>query len=135
MKGKNTTKLDNNDLELLVKWCTKKFGYSKYIKGKPTIIFDIDLEKLDYLGLYDWDKNLITINPINNIRGICGIVIHEYSHYLQDGDRYVLLGDGVLYEENHFETKADKRMDKYKDRLYLWFKENKGKKVKLKDIK
>ncbi len=125
----------NNDLELMVKWCIKKFGYSKYAKGKPKIKFRPFLEKKKFDGRYIGDLNLIEVNPNNSIEFICATVVHELTHYKQNMYKYNILFRRYDYDNHPLEIKANAVMDKYSGELYEWFNKNRGKDLKLKDIK
>lgn len=73
---------------LALEWCIQNYG--------PSIHNDLDTleiglrSKHEYLGEYDSIENIIILNPKKHktLKDWCNTVIHEYTHFKQNGDMY-----------------------------------------------
>jgi hypothetical protein len=81
---------------LILEWCKKKFGKSKYWKDYPQLRvyrtngWSIDGDKKGRFGHFIGGKISIFLGKHKTIMELCDTVIHEYKHYLLDEDEFLL---------------------------------------------
>lgn len=70
-----------------------------------------ECQKYKYLGLYDWDDNIIwlRIQGHRTVYNLAKTIIHEYIHYLQPQTKgqYDQWDENVGYWNNPYEIEAE----------------------------
>lgn len=99
---KSGRELSKMDMLVVLDWCKKKLGRSKYYSIKK-LKLRINT-KTNYLGLFDTGKNTIHVNPDahENIVHLIETIIHEYVHFKQNPKEYDRLRR-VFDFEDYFE--------------------------------
>lgn len=107
--------------EVILEWCVKKFGESKYHDEIPLVLVETTLDgitsKDPIKGEYDPYDNYIWVSSSKNrsVRQYARTVLHEYRHYTQHPSwirRYLsVVGhkkspyerEATAFEENHID--------------------------------
>jgi hypothetical protein len=110
--------INRRTAELALLWCRRKWGKSRYVKGRPGLRV-LKRSRQDLYGWYNERINLITLrldwheSPLDLVE----TVIHEYTHYLQDiAGRYDRLAEAykdLPYEAHPLEKQAYRRQAKW----------------------
>jgi hypothetical protein len=87
-KLKNGEIITKKDMLIILDWCKKKLGRSRFFsirKLKLRINTNID-----FLGLFNIEKNTIHVNPNvqNDLITLIETIIHEYVHFKQNPKEY-----------------------------------------------
>jgi hypothetical protein len=90
--------------KLILSWCIEKYGPSEYANLK-TLKIKLD-SNLEYIGQYMQYNNTITLNPR------CSTVIHEYTHFQQDMNKYHEYR--TSYENHPYEISSNNRSNRDK---------------------
>ncbi|MEG1009546.1 MAG: hypothetical protein RSE41_03360 [Clostridia bacterium] len=86
-----------SEVEQIVRWCIKKWNKSKFVKNEPKIrVYKSCGNTYNIKAEYISDKNTITVylGAIKDYEELCGIIIHEYWHYLLDPNEF----DNIYYD-------------------------------------
>jgi len=90
----------------LVKWCAEKYGEKEVL---PSATYDFNLDEDGQKGYFDFDRNLICINPTLGTTQIIKTVLHEYQHYVrhnvEDFEKHY--NEGCAYVDHPFEREAE----------------------------
>lgn len=102
---------NRKELLLILDWCKKKLGRSKYYSIKK-IKFRINT-KINYMGFFSIDNNVIYVNPNvhDNFVDLIETIIHEYVHFKQNPREYERLWRKNLfmkYFEHPHEEEAER---------------------------
>lgn len=88
----------NRDYVLcILNWCIKKWGKSEFVNTLPNLtVYKSKGSTRNIKGEYVSEKNRIVIylGDIDTYEELCGIVIHEYTHYMLDNYEY----DEIYYK-------------------------------------
>ena len=120
--------INKKTAKLIIKWCQERYGNSQYSDfSKLHVTLD---STLPWHGQYFPLKNEIKLNPKKHRSTVswCSTVIHEYTHFLQDMEKY--LKYRTSYENHPYEKTANNRCerDKFEARRWLMRKLIKKKK-------
>lgn len=118
-------------LSYALKWCEKKFGYNHNKEYRTDLEWtrnDYFMAKVNFLGMYDPDDNIIHLRVSNHrtIYNLCNTIIHEYIHYLQPRNWYSRYGSKYGYDFNPFEVEAFHLGDLYEVDCTHWVMEKMG---------
>jgi len=97
-----------NALKIL-DWCYQEYGCSKYTREYVRIyLYKTSKTKLNIYGEYDWDEKVIRVyaDMHKSFKEFAGTIIHEYQHYLQNEDLYMLYSKRG-YKNNYYEIRAE----------------------------
>lgn len=112
---KNITR---KDIQFMINWCSQKFGISRFALY-PALY--INRTERKFYGQYNPYKNRIQINlkKHKSLIHLCGTIIHEYTHYLQDMEKYnvYLYEFNRTYSNHPYEVTAQHREIKYSKEL------------------
>ncbi len=89
-------KLTRKHCLLILNWCQRKWGSSKFQRQAPKLIVHYknisteETEKTYVYGEFDTGNNIIHIylSRIPNLLTLCSVVIHEYWHFLQSPSEF-----------------------------------------------
>ena len=89
----NIKQVKRKHIVRMFEYCQNVLGYSKYQENFPEIQVNFRKSKKEDdvdLGWYDFEDNIIRINIPQHISFIelCSTMIHEYTHYLQNREKY-----------------------------------------------
>lgn len=88
--------VDRKKVLLILEWCKKKFGKSKYWEEYPLLRvyrtngWSIDGDKKGRFGHFLEGEISIFLGRHRTIAELCDTVIHEYKHYLLSEDEFQL---------------------------------------------
>ena len=110
--------INKRSAKLLLDWCIQKYGPSQYASLK-TLKIDLD-PNLEYIGQYLQCTNTITLNPRyhRSLLGWCATVIHEYTHFQQDMNKYHEYRNS--YEKHPYEVSSNNRSNRDKLEARRW---------------
>lgn len=126
---------NRNVVEKIVDWCFNKWNKSKYVENLPKLrVYKSRGNTYKIKAEYNSDKNIISIylGSINDLEDLCGIVIHEYWHYLLnpaefDAIYFEMLKKGftdiTFYDSHPHEILCRQKQDKYKNECFKKIKE------------
>jgi hypothetical protein len=93
----------------ILDWCLNNYGLSKYNKIFP----EIEYKKHDYytegcVAYYDEIDGIIFISRSDNdsLYELANSIIHEYTHYKQNMNKYQILSKTLSDAENPMEIEA-----------------------------
>jgi len=91
--GTRVKNLEREKVEIIIDWCIKKFGYSKYFKKHPKLRVyksggTSESYKYSNLGTYYLGTITIYLGAHKSVKQLCSTVLHEYKHYLLSLDEY-----------------------------------------------
>jgi len=127
-------RINREKILLILNWCEKKFGKSKYWETMPRLRVyktnghtKIKRYKEGIFGYFIDNEIVIFVGKHNSIKSLCSTVIHEYKHYLSDFREW----ETILNKKNNstdsihdskydvynssFEKKARRFENKWKD--------------------
>jgi hypothetical protein len=113
-----TKNVSRKSAKMIVEWCIKHYGPSKYA-DLETLSVRLD-SRMEFLGEYCPVENQIILNPKKHrsLLEWCSTVIHEYTHFRQNMDKYSRLK--VEYSENPYELESNSIADRDKFLARLW---------------
>lgn len=90
------TNINRAKVLLILEWCKKKFGKSKYWKSYPLLFVyktkgryaDDDNDEKGRYGHYVEGKISIFLGRHGTVKDLCDTVLHEYKHYLLSEDDF-----------------------------------------------
>lgn len=90
-KLKDNKKVTRKDMVLMLDWCKKFLGRSKYFSVKTLKLRTKSKSK--FLGQFAIFDNTIEVNPLihDNIVHLIETIIHEYVHFQQNPREFELL--------------------------------------------
>jgi hypothetical protein len=110
-------KVTRKEVALAIEYCINILGASKYCPIVPTLVY-ITSNKIKAIdrGCYDSENNRILVyrKKHRSIVDLADTVIHEYTHYLQDMEKYTELAKSFNYREHPYELEAIENANKYK---------------------
>ena len=94
------------------RWCSKNLGRRKRLTIHIT---KQSIWKSPCYGCYDSDNRTMYIykNRCLNVEEIIKVILHEYTHHLQDLSQYEYLLEKYGYENHPLEIEAKSVADKY----------------------
>jgi hypothetical protein len=105
-------------IHFALNWCKMNMGINP--RKRKKLLLDISNEKMVknnnvYYGDYRFQNNLITIYIKNckTFHDIISTTIHEYTHYLQSGKKYVEYSKKYYYSQNPCERQAKRNEKRY----------------------
>lgn len=112
---RNIKNISRHDILKIAKWCKTNLG-TKNSKPAPRIVFYTKKKYDGWLGMYDWDDNIIEVNRDGHrsVLDICDTMIHEWSHYLQPYRQFSKRDEHMDYNENPYEQEAEHRASIWK---------------------
>lgn len=94
----------------ILKWCVDKWGKSDFANSLPRItVYKSSGNTRKIKGEYiaETNKIIIYLGAIDEYEELCEIIIHEYTHYMQDNNEF----DEIYYK---LKDKGIKEMNIYK---------------------
>jgi len=124
----NINDIERKHMTFAVQWCQEKWGVSKFKRNLPTLYMSNSKNPINF-GLYYLKGNRIVvyINAHKTALDIFSTIIHEYTHYLQDMNKYVNYKN-KNYNKHPYEITAYNREKKFKWELKKAVTEYFGKK-------
>lgn len=120
-----SARCNRDTVSYILDWCVKKWGKSKFANGLPKLtVYKSKGNTRNIKGEYVNEKNriIIYLGDVDSYVELCGIIIHEYTHYLLDNEEYddlyyKLLDEGLnltdIYKKHPHEIKCRERDRKY----------------------
>lgn len=113
----NIERITRKEVLLAVRYCVNTLGVSKYRSSIPGLVY-ITSNKIKAIdrGCYDDDNNKILVyrRKHRSVIDLADTVIHEYTHYLQDMEKYIELAQDFDYQLHPYEIEATENAKKYK---------------------
>jgi hypothetical protein len=118
----NIGDIKKKHLLLALSWCQKKWNKSEFKRTFPKL--SLTSKRKNFYGIYLSRSNLIIISKPrhNSAIDIFGTVIHEYTHYLQNMEKY----SNYQYKnklKHPYEKTAMNREIKYRKELKNYVKQ------------
>lgn len=87
----------------VLKWCKINYGNSKYNPSQFKLRFYHTYPKIDMCGEYYWNTNTIYIfkPQHDDTEDIVDTIIHEYTHYKQNFNKYDKLSKNITNPFHH----------------------------------
>lgn len=116
---RNIKNISRHDVIKIGQWCKTNLG-TKNCKPAPQIKFYHKRKYEGWLGMYDWDDNVIEINKDghSSVLDLIDTMVHEWSHYLQPSRQFNKRDEEHGYDENPYEVEANHRASIWKRVCY-----------------
>ena len=110
-------KITRREVALAVEFCINTLGVSKYSPLPPNLVYIVSIKiNATDRGCYDSETNRILVyrRKHRSVVDLADTVIHEYTHYLQDMEKYTELAKDFSYREHPYEIEAIENAKKYR---------------------
>jgi len=129
----NIEKVTRKEILLAIEYCTNTLGLSRYCTPVPSLVYITSSKiKATDRGCYDDDNNRILVyrKKHRSVVDLADTIVHEYTHYLQDMEKYTELAQEYSYDLHPYEIEAAENAKKYRwdCRRYMIGTKNKIKK-------